>query len=151
MVADRSCPECDCRECADCVCSFFHETERRMRVQLAALESANRHLRALAAEQDSWRLAATAWQAWAADLLVSIGLQLDGGEWGDEVAREKLRAAVATMTPLCDAAEEWEREFLGEETSYDLRLKAAIEQYRAVRPIWRPNTDGKAVPGMEGK
>ena len=45
---------------------------------------------ALRKQSESWRKAHSAWQEWAATLLREAGLQPDGGEWGDEVARKKI-------------------------------------------------------------
>jgi hypothetical protein len=49
------------------------------------------------------------------------------------VELRQLRATVAAMSPLCEEVENWDGQFIGEETSYDLRLKGALETYRAAK------------------
>ncbi len=46
------------------------------------------------AESEGWRKAFLGWQQWGRAELARLGLQPEGGEWGDGPARERLSAAL---------------------------------------------------------
>lgn len=54
MSDRRDCPECDCRECADCLCSFFHAERDSLRTRIAKLEREVAGMRAVYEAAHRW-------------------------------------------------------------------------------------------------